>query len=671
MNQLGDLLDRAREQCFVGRRDELSTFDDALTGRSARRVLIAYGPGGIGKTTLLHEMGRRARAAGRTVRVLDGREIEPSPAGFREALGADPPAGQVLLVDGYELLAAIDGWLRREFLPGRSADDLVVLAGRDAPGRAWRADPGWRRLVAVHRLDFLDDRDSAELLRRAGVDPRTRDRLAGLGRGHPLALALLADAAAAGPVPQRLADVPDLITTLLECLIQRAPSDAHSDGLATCAIAWLTTEDLLRDTVGERAAEVWAWLRRRPFLTCGRHGMVAHDLVRDVLDAEFERRSPQQYRRLHTIIHDHVVDGMRTAGGPDRQLLAQQLLHLHRRSPLTSMVGTLRAPGSAVLVPGRPDDHDTVVATIDRFQGRAAADAARDWLADQPQGLAVVRTEAGLSGFALQALLPTGTALPDTDPLARAAMAHVAAHGPLRPGELVNLAPFFAGVREHQRDAYAVLAGSLSSVIEWVSRPLAWSFVVVVDPDFWDPIFDYLAFGRAFETQAHGLRHVAYAQDWRRVTVDDWLRMMTEREHSGGAGPPPPEILRPPPIGRPEFTAALRAALAGLHRPDRLATSPLLRTKLAPEASPHRLRAALETGVRALAAQPKGGPLAAVLDRTYLRAAPTQEAAAEVLGLPFSTYRRHLAKALDELADLLWAVEIGRIRIPHERSNSR
>jgi hypothetical protein len=35
-----------------------------------------------------------------------------------------------------------------------------------------------------------------------------------------------------------------------------------------------------------------------------------------------------------------------------------------------------------------------------------------------------------------------------------------------------------------------------------------------------------------------------------------------------------------------------------------------------------------------------------------------------VLGLPFSTYRRHLARALEQLTDLLWAVEIGEVRLP-------
>ena len=50
------------------------------------------------------------------------------------------------------------------------------------------------------------------------------------------------------------------------------------------------------------------------------------------------------------------------------------------------------------------------------------------------------------------------------------------------------------------------------------------------------------------------------------------------------------------------------------------------------------------------------------INRTFVRAAPTQEAAAEVLGLPFSTYRRYLAKAVDEVTDPLWSVEIGAVR---------
>jgi AAA ATPase domain len=240
--QLGDLLDEARRRTFVGRRHELASFDDALAGRSRRRVLLVHGPGGIGKTTLLLELRTRAGDAGRAAVLLDGREIDPSPEGFEHAvligLGertaagplSDLLAGAVLLVDAYEQLGPIDGWLRQAFLPALPADGLVVLAGRDAPAAAWRTDPGWRSVVAVHRLDHFDEAESDELLARAGVAPSVRAHLVRLGRGHPLAMALLADVAGNGTVPDSLAEVPDLVSALLETLLRGAPSDAHMSG---------------------------------------------------------------------------------------------------------------------------------------------------------------------------------------------------------------------------------------------------------------------------------------------------------------------------------------------------------------------------------------------------------------------------------------------------------
>src|SRR5690242_4742101 len=260
--RLGDLLDDARRRTFVGRRGELASFDGMLAGRSPRRVLLVHGPGGIGKTTLLLEFRTRAREAGRTVVLLDGREVDPSPDGFRSAVGGALPGGAVLLVDGYEQLGPIDGWLRQEFLPALPADAVVVLAGREAPAAPWRSDPGWRSVVGVHRLGDFDEAESGELLERAGVAPPDRPQLMRLGRGHPLAMALLADAALTGAVPDRLAEVPDLISALLESLLtetllqeKAASAEAHMAGLAACATAWLTTEDLLRQVVGTEAGE--------------------------------------------------------------------------------------------------------------------------------------------------------------------------------------------------------------------------------------------------------------------------------------------------------------------------------------------------------------------------------------------------------------------------------
>ncbi|MFC7485075.1 AAA family ATPase [Luedemannella flava] len=191
--RLGDLLDNARRERFVGRRREVASFDDALDKRSPQRLLFVHGEGGIGKTTLLLELRARALAAGRPVIHVDGRDIDPSPQGMATALGLRPgddtvaslPAGAVLLVDGYEQMAPVDVWLRDVFVPGLSADNVVVLAGRDPPAAPWRTDPGWRHLVAVHRLDPLVPAESFELLAHAGVDPSVRPHLCDSGAAIP------------------------------------------------------------------------------------------------------------------------------------------------------------------------------------------------------------------------------------------------------------------------------------------------------------------------------------------------------------------------------------------------------------------------------------------------------------------------------------------------------
>src|SRR3954447_12322929 len=394
--RLGDVLDEARRRTFVGRDDELSRFAEALSGSSPRRVFLVHGVGGIGKSTLLGEFRARALAAGRPAVLLDGREVDPSPEAVRAALAhatAVPEQrlgelpGLTVLLDHYENLTPVDPWVRSELLPGLPADGIAVLAGRQAPDPAWRRLPGWRELGAELRLDCWTEIESAEFLSRSGAAPEARPPLVSLSRGHPLALALLADAAAGGVLPRELADAPDLVSTLLEGVVSSVPGEAQAAGLATCTVAWATTEDLLAETVGDAAPAVWDWLARQPYVTCGPRGLVLHDLARDVLTAELERRSPDRQRQLHRAVHDRVVAEIRTGSGPEREHAAQQLLYLHRRSPLTSAIWTLRSRGSAAVQPGTPEDHPQVVALVERIQGPANADLIRRWLAELPGGL--------------------------------------------------------------------------------------------------------------------------------------------------------------------------------------------------------------------------------------------------------------------------------------------
>ena len=70
------------------------------------------------------------------------------------------------------------------------------------------------------------------------------------------------------------------------------------------------------------------------------------------------------------------------------------------------------------------------------------------------------------------------------------------------------------------------------------------------------------------------------------------------------------------------------------------------------------LRAIIEETAATLEQSPRDARLYRALNRTYFHPAPTQEKAAELLDLPFSTYRRHLSAGVARLIDALWHREL-------------
>lgn len=212
-SHFSDRLATARRRFFVGRATELELFRQTLQAEETPFVVLyLFGPGGVGKTTLLSEYARLAAEQGRSVYRLDGRDVDPSPQGFFLALSQAinpqapplslktlanlPPA--VLLLDTYERLTALDGWLRETFLPALPAHWLVVIAGRQPPSEPWRSDPAWRKLARVVSLRNLRPEESRQLLTtlqvplslqeivldltlRSSSGPGPAGRLAGIG----------------------------------------------------------------------------------------------------------------------------------------------------------------------------------------------------------------------------------------------------------------------------------------------------------------------------------------------------------------------------------------------------------------------------------------------------------------------------------------------------------
>jgi TolB-like protein/Flp pilus assembly protein TadD len=114
-------------------------------------------------------------------------------------------------------------------------------------------------------------------------------------------------------------------------------------------------------------------------------------------------------------------------------------------------------------------------------------------------------------------------------------------------------------------------------------------------------------------------------------------------------------------VSRSEFEAAVKDALRHYARADLLMGNPLLHARVMQrcgvDVTVRDMRAMLAETAKSLFANTRDQKLYRVLELTYLNPAPKQEAAADRLGLPFSTYRRHLNAGVGRIIDWLWQQE--------------
>lgn len=671
---VGAHLGGLRRDSFVGRADELARFAELLgSPRPAFRVVWVHGPGGVGKTALCARFVELARQAGRPVVTVDARDIDLTRQTLAQALGGPEP-GQVTIVDTFERCAPLETWLRESLLPSWPADGVLVLAGRRPPSPGWSTDAGWQQLLLVLALRNLRPEESRDFLRSRGLVGAQQESVIAFTHGHPLALALVAEMYAQGRRvgPVRAEQEPELVRVLLERFVDQVPSPRHRAALEVCAHVRVTTEDVLAELLGdEDAGELFAWLRTLSFIEPGPHGLFPHDLARDVLDADLRWRNPARYRELHAAARASVVRRIQTAEGARQERALFDFLFMHRANPLMNRYLDWETFGTVRPAPASDSALPAILAMVERHEGPRSASIAEHWFRRQPHGFTVfLDLDDEIVGF--QATLALQEASAEdiaADPAAAAAMTFARRHAPPRPGDAILFHRFYVSRDTYQTVSAATNLFSVVSNRYWLTTPqLAWTFMATSDADYWQPLFAYLNFQRSPEADFEvGRRYAVFSHDWRAEPLPVWFELMAERELATTA-----EVIAPPPapsaptlvvLSEPEFAAAVHQALRSFTRPDDLAASPLLRSRVTvdaagPRPGPDDLRALLRQAAATLRANPKDEKLYRAVNSTYFEPAPTQEQAAERLGLPFSTYRRHLTAGIDRMCAWLWRREL-------------
>jgi hypothetical protein len=693
-SRLADRLNAVQEFYFVGREQELSLFHSIVKAEKLTSfILFVYGPGGIGKTTLLRRCEHFCSEEKINTLRLDGRSLDATPAAFIQALqlslGILPPASpldylarqpgrSVFFIDTYENLAPLDDWLRLEFLPQLTDNVLVVIAGRNAPSLAWRMDPSWQSMTVMLPLRNLNQVESRSYLEKRSIPEAQREPVLEFTHGHPLALSLVADVfAQRGQLAFVPEDRPDVIEALLEQFVQKVPGPAHRTALEACALVRSTTEATLAAMLKiEDVRELFDWLRGLSFIELRRAGLFPHDLARDALVADLRWRNPDWYAEMKRRARLYYTNRIPQTTGQEQQEVLLDLVFLHRENSAVRPFFEWQSSGSTLVDRMNPSDTPILVDMVDRHEGGESARIAAHWFSRQPDEVLVLRDSKNApTGFVTMVDIQRTTMDDDLqDPALPKIKEALVCRGSLRSGERGTIFRFWMANETYQQVSPLQSLLFIQMVRHYLTTPgLGFSFIPCADPGFWELIFAYADLDRIPEADfvCGGRAYGVYGHDWRAVPPAAWMALLAERENALG---PVASTVRPPStehlvvLSQDEFGEAVREALRVIVHPDRLRHNPLLRSRLVlNDAQTDKgekdrvfvLQELLKSTGAMLKASPKGEKLYRALDVTYYHPAPTQEAAAEVLDLPFSTYRRHLKSGVERITEILWQREIG------------
>ena len=696
MQTVSERLTTGRHQQFIGREPERLLFEKAIAAPVLPFLLLhIYGPGGIGKSALLREFAAQCQQAQVAVVTLEARDIEPSPASFlaalRQALAlpddADPAAflaaqdsRYVLLIDTYEEIHALDGWIRDTFCPSLPADCLTVLAGRYPPTVGWTSDSAWSSLLNSIALRNLSLPESRIYLARQNVPPVQHQSILDFTHGHPLALSLAADACRQREdfvfAPEAL---PDVIQTLLNRFLQTSLSTVERAGLEIAAVVRVTTEPLLAEMLPDADARaLFDWLRGLSFIETGRCGLFPHELAREVLCADLRWRNPDRYADWNRKARQYYNRRMHQASVQEQQNVLANYLYLFHDDPIVRPFFDWSDIGGYTDAL-RPTDIPALLRMTTQFEGKDAAHLAAYWLMHPAGRTHVVRSSQHGSAHSEPLGFLTGIALHEIgeperrrDPITAAAWQHLAQTAPLRSGEQAMLFRFWMA-----SDTYQAVSEIQSLILMNVIRlqlttpGMAYAVLLCVSPDFWRPIAEFAEMPRVAgaDCEINGQMYGFYEHDWRIMPPAAWLDMLAERMDGLRPYFDAPTAAAPPlaVLTHAAFSEAVSDALRFYAQPDGLRQNPLLRTRCVVAEAGHQagerdriesLRLLVREAIEELQSPPRLARQYRALHRTYLQPVGSQTDAAELLDLPFSTYRRHLTEGVASVVAALWQQEI-------------
>lgn len=637
------VLDGREAGRFVGRDAELARLDALLGPEPAAPVFFVSGPGGIGKSSLLREVGRRAVARGLPVHRVDGRAQDTAAEQLSAALGElrrDGPS--LLLFDTYEQVPVLGAYLRRELEPCLAAGARVLIAGRQPPDAAWLQD-GWGEIVLSTELRPLSDADAGTLIERRGLhDAAAVERLTAWGAGSPLALAVATDAVIAGHLfdLDRIDADALLATTLLQRLAGDELDGADRDIIAVAAIARAVDAALLDSVLpGTDGDHAEAWLRTLSFAEPIGTRVTLHDRVRRAVRGALVAQDPEHERVLRRRIADHVHD--RASSGELRLIadLAELVQDPQVRWGLAPPPVTHR--GDRV----RPGDAERVAEVLGLAEDPSWP-GIRRWFDEAPEQVLVVRdADDGLAGYGIWATPATAPPWVGEDAVFGPWIEDARRRVPDGNVILLRDAADLTRSPGDRGPSAVITTGNYAALLRCGLASPRWLYATVAADDVEGQEFlRAMGYARVPELDVvdHGREVASYHLDFGPGGIVSRVRDMVYAE----LGLPPAAIVENG-MGTAD---TVRQALRTFHDPIALAASPLAHGDTIDERAETVRRTLREATAAAFGDSSAERLQRAVVEHGYLNARDGHARAMLDLNVSRSTYFRRLAEASDRVA---------------------
>ena len=654
---------------IVGRTREIVAFDEILNTMTPQhpQILVVWGPSGIGKTALLRLFARRcqqngtpyefraASSAGLTLSMLQGNQTP------------DGDGPEVLLVDdaGSTDPDLSNLFALRERFPALS---LLVCSTEHFP------EYGSSTLQTSPRslhLGPLEYDASVSYLCASGVPINSARSVADFAEGYPLALHAFVSNLL-GETATRVLDDMRLLATLSDRLRPPDEGSEQRKALDAAIVCHTVTEDLLESVTRTlSASELFSWLAELPYMRLQPNGLFMEGFARNLLGSDLLRRRPDEYSALGSRAREYFWERCNLAHGRAKHDALFQLRFLRRPHEVPIRAYDLEGLSSETL---RSTDIDALTEIAREADGATSAEAARYWLMKQPETVFVVRSRDDvIRGFV--AFVDAGRVTADDrvrDPSVDAACRYRQGM-PSQSQERFMIERFFV-VRGDRSCDYSPTKYSPAHVL---LLNLAEAFLLQAQAGFslkWRPEksvradwlrrYGILRVPEA-DVERDGEVFVALAHDWRAIPARVWLESV-----SFAAPDELPEIWQSHSTAvfdESTFRNLVRKALIDFDSGTALSQNPLIRSRLVAThagslASTEIRVAALREQIREAAAGlptvQKSIRVRDLLIWTYLDVRGRQREIADLLNLPFSTYRDHLSRAQKALGDVLWAAEV-------------